>query len=117
MFSDAEMPFGQIPVLEVNGKKLSQSLAIARFLARKHGLAGKCDWQSAVADMYADSIQDLIAQMYPVMFEKDADKQKVLAKAFVGDKLMPFIAKVESHLKCNNNSFLTGQEVRQFAYL
>jgi len=30
-------PFGQMPVLEVDGVKLGQSYAIARFLARKFG--------------------------------------------------------------------------------
>lgn len=30
-------PFGQLPFLEVDGKKLAQSAAIARFLAREFG--------------------------------------------------------------------------------
>lgn len=34
------MPFGQVPIFEVDGKVLTQSITIARYLARQHGLAG-----------------------------------------------------------------------------
>ena len=53
-------PFGQVPVLEVDGKPLAQSNTIARYLARQHGLAGKDAWQEGEADMYVDCIGDLI---------------------------------------------------------
>jgi glutathione S-transferase len=53
------MPFGQVPVLEVDGSKLlAQSHTIARYLARRHGLAGKNDWENALADSYVACIQD-----------------------------------------------------------
>ena len=53
--------FGQVPILEVDGKPLAQSHTIARFLARQHGLAGKDAWEQAQADMYVDCIGDLIS--------------------------------------------------------
>lgn len=54
------MPFGALPVLEVDGKHLAQSNSIARYLARQHGLSGKDDWEQAQAEMYGDHIVDLM---------------------------------------------------------
>ena len=54
------MPFGQIPVLEIVGvRMLAQSNAIARYLARQHGLAGQDDWEQSQADMFVDNVHDL----------------------------------------------------------
>lgn len=49
----ASLPFSQIPVLEVNGKKLGQTTAIGQYLGRKFNLAGKDDWEAAEADALA----------------------------------------------------------------
>ena len=60
LFLHLEMPFGQVPVLEVDGEKMwAQSHTIARYLARQHGLAGQNDWEQSQADMYIDCIYDL----------------------------------------------------------
>ncbi len=59
------MPFGQVPVLEVDGEKmLAQSMTIARYLARRHGLAGQNDWEQSQADMYCDCVYDLHNGIY-----------------------------------------------------
>ena len=50
--------FGKLPVLEYDGKTISQSRAIARFLARKYELAGKNDIEEAEADMIVDYIAE-----------------------------------------------------------
>jgi len=47
-----------LPYLEFDGKILSQSNAINRFLAKKFNLAGKGVYQEAVADMVVDTVAD-----------------------------------------------------------
>ena len=69
----ASMPFGQIPVLEVKeGDKstfISQSFAIARFLARKFKLDGQSDLEKAQVDMVVEQLVDLQNAFIKVHFE------------------------------------------------
>jgi len=53
------MPFGQVPILEIDGKILNQTIAISRYLAKKAGLAGKDEWESLLIDIAADNVTDL----------------------------------------------------------
>lgn len=53
------MPFGQMPTLEVDGKKAHQSIAITRYLAKQFKLTGKDDWEDLEIDAVVDSISDL----------------------------------------------------------
>ena len=39
---------GQMPVFEIQGEKFCQQSAIARFVAKKHGLMGKGDLQVTI---------------------------------------------------------------------
>lgn len=55
-----QMPFLQVPVLEVDGELVTQSHTIARYLARRFKLAGRSEIEEAQADAYVDHIYDLI---------------------------------------------------------
>ena len=54
----ADTPFGQVPILEYEGTVITQSIAIARFLAKKADLYGKDDVTQAHADMIVDYVTD-----------------------------------------------------------
>lgn len=55
----AATPFGQLPLLERNGKRIAQSMAISRYLATVVDLAGKNDLENLEIDSIVDSINDL----------------------------------------------------------
>ncbi|XP_020630097.1 glutathione S-transferase 1-like [Orbicella faveolata] len=75
-------PSGQLPVLEVDGKILTQSKVILSYVAKELNLAPEGNFQLAQADMLADVIGDLESMLSEAFNEKDPDsKEKALATA------------------------------------
>ena len=72
----SEMPLGQAPVLEYNGTKIPQSMAIARFLAKQFHLAGKDNFEQAKVDAVVDTISDVVGKFVQVRFEADESKKR-----------------------------------------
>jgi len=59
-FHFIDFPYGKIPLLEFEGKKLSQSFAIARFLGKRYNLAGADEFEAAKCDEYVDAVKDIL---------------------------------------------------------
>lgn len=55
----AATPYGQLPIFEEDGKQITQSGSICRYLGKKLGLAGKSDWEALQADAIVDTLTDL----------------------------------------------------------
>ena len=90
-----QMPLGQLPVLEVDGTKLPQSIAIARFLAKQFQLAGKDNLEQAKVDAVADTISDLTTAAGPYRREQDATKKQELRKKFEAEELPKHLQNLE----------------------
>ena len=56
--SFAAFPWDQIPILEIDGQVLAQSLAIARYLARKYDFIGESEFEAAKCDEYVDAVSE-----------------------------------------------------------
>uniref|UniRef100_A0A914CFM7 glutathione transferase n=1 Tax=Acrobeloides nanus TaxID=290746 RepID=A0A914CFM7_9BILA len=103
------MPFGELPVLEVDGKQLPQSFAINRYLARKYGLAGKDDFEQAQVDALGDSTKDFFHEIMPFIMaaagHAEGDKDALYKEKFVPavEKYFPLYKK---YLKESGNGFL-----------
>ncbi len=54
----AAIPGGQVPILEVNGVVLQQSVTIAHYAARRAGLCGSNDLEAAQAEMVAQILHE-----------------------------------------------------------
>ncbi|KAI1712186.1 putative glutathione S-transferase gst-36 [Ditylenchus destructor] len=109
-----DMPLGQVPVLEVDGVKIGQSLAISRFIAHEYGLAGENALENARLDMIADLVQDATysdgIKLWPMVllgFIQVPDKE-----AYFKEKVRPsldnYASLFEKFLVENGNQTLLG---------
>ena len=71
-----DLLYQQIPLLEIDGLKLTQSSAIVRYLARKYNMYGNKSTDQVHCDMLADGIKDLLIKIagYPYKADKEAWK-------------------------------------------
>nr|AGU68336.1 sigma class glutathione S-transferase [Sinohyriopsis cumingii] len=106
-----ETPFGQIPVLEVDGKPLAQSYAIARFLGREFGLAGSSNWESAQIDQVMDLVEDLRRELLKVIFEKEPDKKKDLEQKLQDEVFPKFIVFFQKLLENTGGQYFVGSSL------
>ncbi|CAI2332120.1 unnamed protein product [Caenorhabditis sp. 36 PRJEB53466] len=107
-------PFGQLPILEVDGKQLGQSYAIARFLAQQFGIAGKNELEKAEVDALADQFKDYANDVQPYFSVlagfKPGDKNELRAEVFVPNFQKHF-AFFEKKLAENGSGFLVGNSL------
>jgi len=99
--ASGKLPFGQLPLLEINGVVFSQSMTIARYLAKKHGLYGHNDEEAAIADMVVDGFGDLMGAKNKA--QTDEDKQK-----FASQTLPTWLGFFENILKHHGGEYFAG---------
>lgn len=58
------MPMGQMPCLEVDGHRVHQSISMARYVAKRVGLAGANDWENLIIDTAVDTVNDFRLSEY-----------------------------------------------------
>ncbi|KAI0988413.1 hypothetical protein GJ496_003261 [Pomphorhynchus laevis] len=74
-------PTGLLPLLEVDDKKLPESKAILRYLARKFKLEGANELEWAAADAIVCCISDMLMKMPVVYLGKDKNEKNEAKEA------------------------------------
>uniref|UniRef100_A0A6U2GVG4 Glutathione transferase n=1 Tax=Chlamydomonas euryale TaxID=1486919 RepID=A0A6U2GVG4_9CHLO len=75
-----EAAFGQVPVLEVDGKMLSQSGAMERYIAKKVGVYPADDWEAAKVEEAVGLVQDMFNTMLFSTTAKMTPEEKLAAR-------------------------------------
>eukprot|EP00981_Chlorochromonas_danica_P010643 scaffold3296_cov159-Ochromonas_danica.AAC.10 len=67
-----QLPFGQLPLLQIDGLELVQCQACLRYLARRAHIAGRTPEEVLKCDMIAEAIRDLLALLTTAPFKRTA---------------------------------------------
>lgn len=78
------IPFHKIPILEVDGVVLHQSLAIARYLAKNTDLAGKTEMEQCQVDAIVDTLDDFMSR-FPWAEKNQDRKNQVFQELLTGE--------------------------------
>ena len=106
-------PFGQAPVLEVDGKPIAQTGAIARYCGKLSGHYPKDDdFAAAKIDEILDTATDMTTTMGTTMRMEDPEEKKTARAKLVADdgKMTMYFAALDKMLKDNGSTgFFVGK--------
>lgn len=110
--ADAQLPFGQLPLLQIDGVELVQSQAIIRYLAKRANLMGATAKEEVICDMIAETIRDLISLCAGAPFARrrsvaEGEKHIKLMK----EKWLARAQRLEIGLRANGGVYLVGKSV------
>ncbi|CAI4226214.1 unnamed protein product [Auanema sp. JU1783] len=111
------LPFEQLPILEVDGRVISQSITILRYLAKQFGYYGKSDYEQAIVDSLADQYKDFSSENKKYFYSvrgylpatpEEIEKLKQEVYLPSREKYLRFLS---NFLKKSSTGFLAGGDV------
>ena len=105
MRTEGIFPFGQFPVLQVDGKTIAQTGAIARFCGKLSGLyPTENDFYAAKVDEVIDLATDITVKIRPALIEKDPEKRMEMRRELSETVLPHWLGFMETLLENNGKT-------------
>ena len=107
-----KLEFGQVPMLEVDGKHLAQSWAILRFLGRQHGYYPSDPETAYQIDSTIDAVEDYLGAYFKFNFEQDAERKKAAKETFMTKFLPNWLNAIEKRITKNSSQkYIVGDKM------
>ena len=118
------LPHAAPPVVEIDGMRLSQTVAIAHYVATQHGLVGADPADAAHAMQFALTAMDIVDEVHhahhpistALYYEDQLAEAKHAAGVFRAQRLPKFLGRFEDALAYSSTPWLAGPE-RSYADL
>ena len=105
MRTEGIFPFGQFPVLHVDGKTIAQTRAIARFCGKLSGLyPTENDFYAAKVDEVIDLATDITVKIRPALIEKEPEKKMEMRRELSETVLPHWLSFMETLLEDNGKT-------------
>jgi glutathione S-transferase len=110
--TERQLPFGQIPMLQIDGLEIVQSQAVIRYLAKRDQLIGVNAEEEVKCDMIVEAVNDLLMLVVAVPFKRFKSKEELDAHMKVMKDKWAFIgSRFEAILLTNDKSFMVGKQL------
>jgi len=103
------MPMGVLPVFEHDGKKLSQSVAIALYIGQQHGMVPKDQWQQIKVLELALGWLDIMPKFTTLFATQEKNAKKEKYEEIMKDFIHPRMKLYEEHLAHSKSGYLADQ--------
>jgi glutathione S-transferase len=107
MKAAGKTPFGQLPALEVDGQVFAQSMAMARFLARKFSLMGNNELEGLRVDMICEAGVDVANKLAQLFWGTPEDQKAAFSEKLAKEILPAQLAGL--HKALGNGPFFLGE--------
>ncbi|XP_067008299.2 glutathione S-transferase [Anabrus simplex] len=102
-------PYGLVPYIDIDGKRITQGAAIARYVAKLVGLAGKDDLENLEIDSVVDTIVDLLMVLVAYYYEPDEASKQKKKEIALKETVPQFLSKLDARVKENGGYFVGGK--------
>ncbi|MGH8482595.1 MAG: glutathione S-transferase family protein [Nevskiaceae bacterium] len=102
-----EAPFRALPILAVDGRLMTQSNAINRYLGKLTGLYPKDDWQAALCDEVMGAVEDLDHQL-GFTIDMDAGRKQKAREDLVAGLIPRYLEQFQARLKAAGGEYFAG---------
>ena len=103
-------PFQAMPVLEVDGKTITQSNTINRYLGKLAGLYAKDDWQAALVDEVMDAVEDISTKIANTRGLEGEAKKKA-REALAAGPIPRFLQQIDARLKAGGGEWFVERRL------
>jgi len=103
-------PFFAMPMLEVDGKVVSQSNSINRYVGKLTGLYPKDDWQALLCDEVMDAAEDIGTRIAQTM-DLPEDAKKKAREELVAGRITRYLQQFQAKLKAAGEEYFADKRL------